>query len=273
MKFKNITYLQKKYSIKALIIFSIVLISSCTNDDNENEYVSIYEQGEESLTGPLSVRTTSSNAFGKSIPGLTLQESIKFGSGNSLFTSAWVSVGSTTSIDGLGPTFNARACVSCHTKDGRGKPLTNNQNSNGFLLRISLPGENEYGGPLSHPTYGNQIQDQANIGVPFEAKVIANYETTNLAYPDGTPYQLIKPSYSITNQQFENIGSVLTSPRVGTQVIGLGLIDALTEESILANADEFDSNNDGISGRANYVWNNITNSVTIGKFGWKANQP
>jgi CxxC motif-containing protein (DUF1111 family) len=63
------------------------------------------------------------------------------------------------------------------------------------------------------------------------------------------------------------------SPRVGQQVIGLGLIDALSEESILANADEFDADNDGISGRANYVWNEITNSTSIGKFGWKANQP
>jgi CxxC motif-containing protein (DUF1111 family) len=265
--------LQIIYKIKVLLIISSIFFS-CTNDDDFSDgYSSIYEDGEELLTGSLSVKTISSNAFGKSIPGLTLQESIKFGSGNSLFTSSWVSVGSTSSIDGLGPTFNAKACVSCHTKDGRGKPHTNNQDSNGFLMRISLPGKNSKGGPLGHPTYGKQIQDQANIGVTYEAKINSSIQIINGNYPDGTSYQLTKPIYSIVNQQFENIGNVLTSPRVGTQTIGLGLIDALSEESILENADEFDKNKDGISGRANYVWNELTNSNTIGKFGWKANQP
>jgi CxxC motif-containing protein (DUF1111 family) len=255
-----------------ILLALLLLFISCKNK-HEDKYIAVYEDGEELLSGELSVKTISNNAFGKSIPGLSLKESIKFGSGNSLFTSSWVSVGSTTSIDGLGPTFNARACVSCHTKDGRGKPLTNNQNSSGFLLRISLPGQNNNGGPIGHLTYGKQIQDQANIGVSFEAKVKAHFTTLDSIYPDGTPYQLIKPSYSIVNQQFEKISNVLSSPRVGTQVIGLGLIDALTEESILANADEFDEDNDGISGKPNYVWNQITKSNTIGKFGWKANQP
>ncbi len=263
-----------KSYLKLITFIFLTILTSCNDDDSSN-YISVYEEGEELLTGALSVRTVSSNAFGKAIPGLTLNESIKFGSGNSLFTSSWTALNtdSPSNTDGLGPTFNAVACVSCHTKDGRGKPITNNQNSNGFLLRISLPGQSQNGGPLGHPTYDKQIQDQANTNVPIEAKVIANYQTLDSIYPDGTPYQLIKPIYSIVNQQFEEIGNVLTSPRVGTQVIGLGLIDALTEESILINADEFDSDNDGISGRPNYVWNHLTNSTTIGKFGWKANQP
>lgn len=74
-------------------LLTLLLIScSCSNDDtnqvqNDDDYVSIYEEGEEFLTGKLSVRTTSNNAFGKEIPGLIFEEKIAFGLGNSLFTS------------------------------------------------------------------------------------------------------------------------------------------------------------------------------------------
>jgi CxxC motif-containing protein (DUF1111 family) len=63
------------------------------------------------------------------------------------------------------------------------------------------------------------------------------------------------------------------SPRVGQQVIGLGLIDAITRESIEANIDIGDSNNDGIIGKANYIIDELSGELKIGKFGWKANQP
>lgn len=63
------------------------------------------------------------------------------------------------------------------------------------------------------------------------------------------------------------------SPRVANQIIGLGLLEAIPESTILAFADENDSNNDGISGRPNYVHDFATNSTQLGRFGWKSNQP
>jgi len=248
-------------------------VFSCSNDDTVG-YVSLYENGEEYLTAHLSITSTSNNAFGKEIPGLNFDEKIAFATGNSLFNQSWVSApASTTARDGLGPTFNARSCSACHFKDGRGKPHVNGQNTNGFLVRLSIDGQDTHGGPLGHPIYGGQIQDQANIGIPYEAKINVTHQIIYGTYPDGTPYQLQNPTYTIIDEQFGALGNVLTSPRVGQQVIGLGLIDAISEESLLANVDETDANNDGISGKANYVWNAITNTTTIGKFGWKANQP
>jgi CxxC motif-containing protein (DUF1111 family) len=262
------------------IFAAFIIILSCSDDDiniaeENDEYISLYEEGEEFLTANLSVRTNSNNAFGKEIPGLSFEEKIKFSSGNSLFTSNWTASGSDNDnnvTDGLGPTFNAVACAGCHVKDGRGKPLTNGQDSNGFLMRLSV-GNNNQMGPIGHPTYGKQIQDRAINNVEYEAKINVSYQTLDSIYPDGTPYQLLKPNYTIINNQFGEISNIEMSPRVGQQVIGLGLIDALSEESILANADEFDADNDGISGRANYIWNELTNTSTIGKFGWKSNQP
>ena len=63
------------------------------------------------------------------------------------------------------------------------------------------------------------------------------------------------------------------SPRMSPANFGLGLLEAISEQTILSNADEFDSNQDGISGKANYVYDIASNQIILGRFGWKANQP
>lgn len=269
---------KKNIRIKLLCIFCIgFFFSSCSKDNLSNEYLPVnqYEQGEENLTDNLSVTTTNNNSFGKEIPGLNRTDKIRFASGNSLFNQSWVSApASTTGLDGLGPTFNSRACASCHFKDGRGKPFEpSNIGSKGFLIRLSIPGRNPHGGPLAVPNYGNQLQNHANLNIKKEADINVTYTYIEETYPDGTKYQLRKPSYSIINENFGSLTGVLISPRIGQQTIGLGLIDALPDNEILKNEDEFDTNNDGISGKANYVWNAIENKTSLGKFGWKANQP
>ena len=56
-------------------------------------------------------------------------------------------------------------------------------------------------------------------------------------------------------------------------MIGLGLLEAIDETDLLVREDPQDSNGDGISGRANRVWNIAAEQTTIGRFGWKAGQP
>ena len=107
-----------------------------------------------------------------------------------------------------------------------------------------------------------------------EAEVSVAFNFISGTYPDGSNYELREPIYTISNLNYGALDpGILYSPRVGNQMIGLGLLEAISETDLLANADEFDSNGDGISGRANYVWDYITNSQKIGRFGWKANQP
>ncbi|MEO9513889.1 MAG: di-heme oxidoredictase family protein [Flavobacteriaceae bacterium] len=260
---------------RILICLLIVSIFGCSQDDELAPFPdAVYEEGEEFLSGSLGVNSTSANAFGFEISGLTFQEQAIFATGNSLFNQSWVSApASTTARDGLGPTFNARACAACHFKDGRGSPLVNGESSNGFLMRISLAGQSIYGGPEAVPDYGAQIQDRSNNGIPFEAKVNVTYETINGTYTDGTSYELQRPTYTIVEEQFTSLSAVQMSPRVAQQTIGMGLISALPEHEILKYADEMDSNGDGISGKPNYVWNHETNQTELGKYGWKANAP
>ncbi|MGG8495060.1 di-heme oxidoredictase family protein [Tenacibaculum sp. TC6] len=259
------------------IFFCFTLVFFLVACNKKEEYIPIYhyEEGEELSAGKLTTTILGANAFDQQVPNLSTAHSRLFFVGNSLFRQNWVSApASTTARDGLGPTFNARSCSACHNRDGRGKPLEEGQEfSNGFLMRISTQGVGIHGGPNPVPEYGDQIQEHANLGIPYEAKVTVRFETFTGTFADGESYELRKPIYTIQDEQFGSLQGVLTSPRVGQQVIGLGLIDAISNEDLLANEDETDKNNDGISGRANYVWNVVTQQTELGRFGWKANQP
>ncbi|WBX72536.1 thiol oxidoreductase [Tenacibaculum pacificus] len=256
------------YAIVTLLLFSC---------NKKEEYTSLYnyENGEELSAGKLTTTILGVNAFDQKVPGLSQLDGRSFFVGNSLFRQNWVSSpASTTARDGLGPTFNARACSSCHNKDGRGKPLETGQKfSAGFLMRISTSGIGAHGGPKTLTNYGGQIQEHANLGVSYEAKVSVTFKTIKGTFTDGESYELKEPIYTISDEQFGSLQNALTSPRVGQQVIGLGLVDAISNNDILANADEFDADNDGISGKANYVWDVVKNQTVLGRFGWKANQP
>jgi CxxC motif-containing protein (DUF1111 family) len=65
----------------------------------------------------------------------------------------------------------------------------------------------------------------------------------------------------------------MISPRVAPPMIGLGLLEAVPEEQILANADPDDANKDGISGKPNRVRSREHSDIMLGRFGWKAGIP
>ncbi len=174
---------------------------------------------------------------------------------------------------GLGPIYNSVSCTSCHINDGRGTPIGPGTNMISLLFRLSLPGEDEHGGPVAVPGYGTQLQQNAIFGVTPEAKVNISYTEIPGTYPDGTSYSLRQPLYSFSNAYLPMPAAMQFSPRIAPPVFGLGLIEAISEQTILEHEDEFDRDGDGISGRANYVWDVVNQRTTLGRFGWKANQP
>ncbi|MCB0339168.1 MAG: thiol oxidoreductase, partial [Bdellovibrionales bacterium] len=64
-----------------------------------------------------------------------------------------------------------------------------------------------------------------------------------------------------------------SSLRMSPLLIGVGLLEAIPEESILSLSDPEDSNNDGISGKPNYVVDIRTQGTALGRFGFKASHP
>src|SRR5437016_14108076 len=63
------------------------------------------------------------------------------------------------------------------------------------------------------------------------------------------------------------------SPRVAPAMIGLGLLEAVSEETLLSLADPEDRNHDGISGRSKYVWDKVRQKKRPRRFGRNAEHP
>lgn len=259
------------------MLFFFTVFQSCKKDKPISESTLLNSSSPEGLLGgEATVFDVSPNAFGFQIPGLENQQELDFFVGNSFFNQNWVgSPASTAARDGLGPFFNSRSCAGCHFKDGRGRvPLPNENFGQGFLIRLSIPGENTHGGVVPDANYGEQLQDQALSSLLPEGSFSIDYIAVAGQYPDGSNYELRQPIYSISNLHYGALSpDVMMSPRVAPQMIGLGLLEAISEADVLKNVDEFDANQDGISGRANYVWDVVKASTTLGRFGWKANQP
>lgn len=235
-----------------------------------------YEPGEELSGGDTTVFDTTRDAYARAARNLVQARRDPFFGGNAFFNRSWVTApASTIGVDGLGPTFNARSCSTCHFKDGRGAPPEGpSETPVGLLVRISVPGASEHGGPKGEPRYGDQLQIESVLGVETEATVRVSWIEVPGTYADGTLYSLRRPEVVVEDLAFGPLASgVMMSPRVAPAVFGLGLLEAVDEAAIVARADADDADGDGISGRPNRVWDVARGAMSLGRFGWKANQP
>ena len=224
------------------------------------------------------------DAFSHPLANLDFEQEQLFRVGNGIFRKLWVSSpASTQASDGLGPLFNARSCQRCHLKDGRGHPPAAGEQAVSMFLRLSIPPQDEtqrealeagLTGVIPDPVYGGQLQNFAVPGHLAEGQMTIAYEELPVELNGGETVMLRKPVYGI-----ESLGygpthpELMVSPRVANQMIGLGLLEAIHEGDILAQADPEDADGDGISGRPNWVRDDVTGELVLGRFGWKAGNP
>ena len=221
----------------------------------------------EKLGGDTTAFTSTRNAFGLPARNLESGERRTFVVGNSFFRQNWITApASTAARDGLGPSFNALSCSSCHTLDGRGKPPDSAEDpQRGLLFRLSIPGQGPNGGPMPDPVYGGQLQDRAVLLVPPEGRMIVRYRELPGSFEDGEPYSLRAPTYEIGDLAHGPLHpEVMLSPRVAPAIVGMGLLEAIPETAILALADPDDADGDGISGRPNMVWAVLKGKLALG---------
>lgn len=217
-----------------------------------------------------------SGAFTRPASNITEEHATSFYSGNSFFNQSWVQAPSSTEArDGLGPLFNARSCSACHFKDGRGSPpLEEDGEFVGILLRLSVPGEEAGDAPVPDPDYGGQLQPFAINDVDPEGMPRVSYEERSGEYADGEEYSLLEPRFEILEPKYGELAkNLMVSPRVAPAVFGLGLLAAIDEARLRELADPEDADGDGISGRINRVPDVETGESSVGRFGWKAEQP
>ncbi|MBX3577482.1 MAG: c-type cytochrome [Rhizobiaceae bacterium] len=229
-------------------------------------------------------KRVNADAFSQFSQNLTFAEQSTFKLGNALFRKVWVSAPSSTQAsDGLGPLFNARACQSCHLKDGRGHPPEGAADSTSMFLRLAREAETDEERAavadrlllnLPDPIYGGQLQDLAIPGRAAEGKMRIDYVEMPVTLGDGTIVSLRKPAYAVDGLSHGPLHATTTlSPRVSPQMIGLGLVEQIHPADILALADPEDADGNGISGRASVVRDPKSGDLTLGRFGWKASTP
>jgi CxxC motif-containing protein (DUF1111 family) len=227
------------------------------------------------------------DAFSHASGNLDFRREFDFKIGNGIFRKLWVSAPSSTEAsDGLGPLYNARACQRCHLKDGRGHPPAPDQSDGeavSMLLRLSVPPQTDadrealasyVASTIPEPVYGGQLQDFAIQGHVAEGRIEIDYEDVPAILADGETVMLRRPAVSIADLGYGPLHpDTMVSARVANPMIGLGFVEAIADEDILARADPHDADGDGISGRPNRVMDLDRGEVALGRYGWKAGQP
>jgi CxxC motif-containing protein (DUF1111 family) len=169
--------------------------------------------------------------YGDPLPGLTPEQLDLFQTGRDLFQINH-DVGS-----GLGPIFNKESCSGCHNAGVPGNEQTGIGGAGDQLVTRfgRFIGKGEYD-PMED--YGGSLLQDSGINaicmeeVPKEAEIVIF--------------------------------------RVTTPMFGAGLLEAITDETILVGDDPFDDDGNGISGRAHHVFDPFTDEDRVGRFGWKA---
>jgi len=233
------------------------------------------------------------DAYKQPIPNLTAKQFKQFQRGEKVFNNFWIAVNNPTiplvwdlSLPGpsggewgLGPMFLATNCAACHVNAGRGRAL----DASGSLtvqhvLRISVPGTDEHGGPNPDPHYGTEIQmfDTVTRKDPAaragEGEVYLDWIDKPFRFPDGEELVLRQPKVRVEKLNFGPLADgIMMSLRNAQAMVGLGYLEAVSEKDILALAEKQKA--EGLNGRPNYVRDDIKKQTSLGRFGWKANQP
>ncbi len=229
----------------------------------------------EAMQGGAATSTARANANAFSLPSANLpfEGQERFVIGNGFFRKDWVSSPSSTQAsDGLGPLYNARSCQGCHIKDGRGHaPANEGDPALSLLVRLSRPDPDGGTAPVADPVYGWQLQDQAVAGLPPEGRPRITYDEVAVPLAGGEAASLRRPTLRLDNPGYGAFApDLMISWRIAPPMIGLGLLEAIAAEDILARADPDDSDGDGISGRVAAVLDIVTGATAPGRFGWKA---
>jgi CxxC motif-containing protein (DUF1111 family) len=220
--------------------------------------------------GDTTIDDRTREAFSHPARNLTADQQDQFQLGSSAFDFHWP-------IPLLGPLFNSDGCADCHGGNGRGlSQIGNGALQSQALLRVSLvdgsPGgtPDVPGGDIPVPGLGLQLQDHASVGLP-EVVVTQSWIEHAESYDDGEVVMLREPRIDVRLPDGSPLGGdVRLSYRQAPGAFGLGLLEAVPDQAVMALADPDDADGDGISGRANLVWDPDRQATVVGRFGHKA---
>lgn len=196
--------------------------------------------------------------LGEPIPGLDPDRMSRFRSGQQAFARIL------SPEEGLGPIFNQNSCAACHASPVAGGSIGESRinfdgapNNDPKNVLVSKPSELvvRIGRPIG--TFPNLSFDPlTRLGGPVLSRRSLNGFNKDI--------KCNQPGNPIP------VEAIIVSFRAAQPLFGLGLIEAISDEAIMANADPRDSNRDGISGRANLVTSKRFGDTRVGRFGAQA---
>ena len=205
---------------------------------------------------------TGTPSAGNAIAGLTSSQQSYFADGQTRFQEV-ESVQNGTN-NGLGPSFNSNACSSCHAQPSIGgtSPAVNPQIAVATAdgASNSIPQFITLNGPVREARFKFAVDSNERITNIPDGGVHGLF--TIKGRSDAGSCQMAQPDFQRMVQE-NNI-----SFRIPTPIFGLGLIESISEDTIMANQATENSENQGlgISG----IPNRSGNDGTITRFGWKA---
>jgi CxxC motif-containing protein (DUF1111 family) len=164
----------------------------------------------------------------------------------------------------IGARFNEVRCLGCHTLNGRSPAAEVGTPLNTFAVLTAAASTNA--GITPDPTYGTNVQQLASAagGADFSVTIQSFVNSVRTLF-GGETVSLRKPVLA-----FKGPTPAQVSLRQAPQVIGMGLLEAIDEGTILALADPTDRDGDGVRGVPNWSVNPETGQRQLGRFGWKA---
>lgn len=221
----------------------------------------------------------SSQPLSQPVEGLDDEGFERFILGRSFFLIPWVAApAATTARDGLGPLFNANTCNSCHVDNNAATILSNSgEPLRGLVAKLSQPSQHDlkkqHQLAVVDPNYGGQIAVNAVAGVAAEAQLALKIKKKPVSFNDGSTLALSSFEPYLNSLAYGPLHpDTYISLRQAPALVGLGLIEKIPDEKIIAQADPEDSNGDGISGRVNWVYDRLLKQKRLGRFGYKASQ-
>ena len=152
-----------------------------------------------------------------------------------------------------GPNYVNRSCDGCHKRNGRAPVADVGELLDKWVFKVAAAD----GG--KDPLIGSVLQPQsADASSGGEGGVSITEWIEDEA-------GLRAPVYSFSARAPD-----LFSARIAPQLVGLGLLEAVAESTVLAFQDANDADGDGISGKAQISVDPVTGEKRLGRFGWKA---
>ena len=166
---------------------------------------------------------------------------------------------------GLGPRYNSRSCAACHAQPAVGgtSPAVNPQIADATAdgARNTIPSFISANGPVREARFvfffsGNTPDPNRPNGGVEDLYTIAGRTDA----PGCTTSVILQPSFATA------VATNNVIFRIPTPTFGAGLIENISDETLLANAAANANNNFGVAG----TFNREGNAGTIARFGWKA---